>query len=256
MAISFLGYVLPWGQMSFWGATVITNLLSSLPYFGTDLVHWVWGGFSVGDPSLKRFLAVHFVLPILLVALVGLHLLLLHTKGRSTPLGITSQTDFIPFHNMYTIKDLHGFIILFGLLVFNVCFFPSIFCEPDNYIPANPISTPAHIIPEWYFLHAYAILRTVSSKLGGVIVMFSSLLILLSLYFSHYQKMVRLALYGPVKVLFWSFVVSFLALIWLGSCPVVNPFITLRRAFSLFYFIFFLLLPLSRFAWDKILWLV
>ena len=248
MAISFLGYVLPWGQMSFWGATVITNLLSSLPYFGFDLVHWVWGGFSVCDASLKRFLALHFVLPILLVALVGLHLLLLHTKGRRSPLGLTSQTDYIPFHSLYTIKDLLGFILLFSTLVINVCFFPSIFCEPDNYIPANPISTPAHIIPEWYFLYAYAILRTVSSKMGGVIVMFFSLFILLTLSFTHQQKMVRLAFYGPVKSLFWFFVLSFVALIWLGSCLVEYPFITLRRAFSLSYFSFFLLLPLSRLA--------
>jgi len=253
MAISFLGYVLPWGQISFWGATVITNLLSSLPYFGTDLVHWVWGGFSVADATLKRFLALHFLLPLLLIALVGLHLLLLHTKGRRSPLGISTETDNIPFHSLYTIKDVHGFILLLSLFVFTAFFFPSIFSEPDNYIPANPISTPAHIIPEWYFLYAYAILRTISSKLGGVIVMFSRLLVLLTLYFTHNQKIVRLAFYGPVKALFWCFVGCFVALIWLGSCPVVMPYVTLRRAFSLYYFIFFVLLPVSRLAWDKIL---
>lgn len=148
MAISFLGYVLPWGQISFWGATVITNLLSSLPYFGQEVVYWVWGGFSVGDASLKRFLALHFVLPFVLVALVGLHLLLLHAKGRRTPLGISSTRDYIPFHSLYSLKDLLGFILLLSLLLCVVCLFPSLFCEPDNYIPANPISTPAHIIPE------------------------------------------------------------------------------------------------------------
>jgi len=253
IAISFLGYILPWGQISFWGATVITNLFSALPYFGADFVLWLWGGFSVDDATLKRFLAAHFLFPFILVGLVGLHLFFLHASGSSTPLGVRSSTDYVAFHNLYSVKDAFGFIVLLWGLVITVCFFPSLFIESVNFVPANPLSTPSHIVPEWYFLFAYAILRSISSKLGGVLTMFCSLLILLTLRFSHFQRIKRLSFYGPVKLLYWSFVMTFFSLTYLGACPVIAPFLTLSCLSSISYFRFFALLPLSRHWWDSIL---
>src|SRR3954463_10594145 len=205
MATAFMGYVLPWGQMSFWGATVITNLFSAIPLVGEHIVTWLWGGFSVDNPTLNRFFALHYLLPFVIIAVVGLHLVALHTHGSNNPLGIDKKgpQDSIPFHPYYTIKDFYGlglFALIYGALVF---FAPNLLGEPDNYIPANPLQTPPHIVPEWYLLPFYAILRSIPNKLLGVIAMFGSILLLCFLPWLDGSK-VRSATFRPVyKWVFW-----------------------------------------------------
>lgn len=217
MAAAFLGYTLPWGQISFWGATVITNLLRALPYFGTTLVHWVWGGFSVDNATLARFFSLHFLLPFVVSALAGLHIFYLHTTGSNNPLGLASCADKVPFHSFYSFKDVFGFSILISVLLFLVFFFPYLFFVADNFMPANMLVTPSHIIPEWYFLFAYAILRCIYSKLGGVLALFSSIVILLFLSYSHSQSIKGLTYYGFIKAFFWVFVTVFVLLTVAGS---------------------------------------
>jgi len=250
MASAFLGYVLPWGQISFWGATVITNLFSTLPYVGSSLVTWLWGGFAVDNPTLTRFFTFHFLIPFAVSALTIIHIFFLHQFGSNNPLGVSSRPDMVPFHWYYSVKDTFGFCVVLRTLLFIVFFYPQVLGEADNFIPANPIITPPHIVPEWYFLFAYAILRSVPSKLGGVRALVGSILILLILPFTHNQTMKGLVYYGPVKALFWSHVVVLLLLTAGGGWPVEAPYLLVTRCLSILYFSFYALLPLCRYLWD------
>nr|ADG83882.1 cytochrome b [Microcebus murinus]ADG83885.1 cytochrome b [Microcebus murinus] len=236
MATAFMGYVLPWGQMSFWGATVITNLLSAIPYMGTDLVEWIWGGFSVDKATLTRFFAFHFIMPFVILALVMVHLLFLHETGSNNPLGIPSESDKIPFHPYYTIKDLLGLMFLLITLMILVLFSPDLLGDPDNYMPANPLSTPPHIKPEWYFLFAYAILRSIPNKLGGVLALVMSILILAIIPMLQTAKQ-RSMMFRPLsQIIFWILTADLLILTWIGGQPVEYPFVTIGQVASILYF--------------------
>ena len=244
MATAFMGYVLPWGQMSFWGATVITNLFSAIPLIGDNITQWLWGGYSVDNPTLSRFYTLHFLLPFLIVGVVILHIVALHTHGSNNPLGIDKKgpQDSIPFHPFYTIKDLFG--LSFALTIFfSVVFFaPDFLGHPDNYIPADPLKTPAHIVPEWYFLPFYAILRAIPDKLGGVIAMFSAIFVLFLLPWLDTSK-VRSATFRPIyKILFWIFLLDTVVLGWVGSKPAEGIYIVISRVATMYYFVHFLIL--------------
>ena len=246
MATAFMGYVLPWGQMSFWGATVITNLFSAIPVIGDYIVHWIWGGFSVDAPTINRFFVWHYLLPMILFMLVVVHMWALHIHKSNNPLGIDikSPADMMPFHPFYTIKDLYGLGIFMIIYMYFVFFAPDFFGEPDNYIPANPMVTPPHIVPEWYFLPFYAILRAIPDKLGGVIAMASGILILYVLPWLDTSK-IRSATYRPIyKQLFWIFAANALFLGWLGQKPAEGAYLIMGRISTAYYFIFFLILPL------------
>nr|AAK82362.1 cytochrome b [Phascolopsis gouldii] len=254
MGAAFVGYVLPWGQMSFWGATVITNLLSAIPYIGKTLVEWMWGGFAVGNATLNRFFAFHFLIPFILIFLSVLHLLFLHQTGSNNPLGISSNSLKIPFHPYYSFKDLFGFFVLLTGLFALTLLSPNLLGDPENFIPANPMSTPIHIKPEWYFLWAYAILRSIPNKLGGVIAMFAAILILLVLPFSNSSnKMRSLSFYPLSQLYFWSFIANTLLLTWIGGRPVEAPYEMLGQIFTSYYFLFFILNPIFLFYWDRML---
>lgn len=250
---AFLGYVLPWGQMSFWGATVITNLLSAVPYVGKMLVEWVWGGFSVDNATLTRFYSIHFLLPFIIAAISALHLLFLHETGSNNPLGLNRDRDKVPFHSYYRFKDLVGFIVLFSMLAFLALFRPQLLTDPENFIPANPLLAPEHIQPEWYFLFAYAILRSIPNKLGGVIGLVSSIAILFLLPFTHAGISRSLAFYPLNQGLFWTFIGIFFILTWIGACPVEAPYEQIGQVFTVLYFSYFILGPLSQKAWDNLL---
>nr|YP_007317557.1 cytochrome b [Phyllodactylus unctus]ADY86068.1 cytochrome b [Phyllodactylus unctus] len=244
MATAFVGYVLPWGQMSFWGATVITNLLSAIPYLGGPLVEWVWGGFSVDNATLTRFFTFHFLLPFLLTALVLLHLLFLHESGSNNPLGLTSHPDKVPFHPYYSYKDLFGLVLALVTLLCLALFTPYLLGDPENYTPANPLVTPPHIKPEWYFLFAYAILRSIPNKLGGVLALISSITILLLIPFLHAANQ-RTHTFRPItQMLFWTFLTTIVILTWIGAQPVEPPFILIGQIASGTYFLLLLTTPL------------
>lgn len=242
MATGFIGYVLPYSQLSFWGATVITNLISAIPYIGQDVVEWVWGGFSVSNATLNRFYSFHYLLPFILAALAVVHLIALHTDGSNNPLGVESDIDKVPFHPYYTIKDVFGYCV-FGMgFVYLIFFAPNMLGHPDSYIPANPLVTPSHIQPEWYFLFAYAILRSIPNKLLGVIALFASLVVLLVLPFIE-QSPIRSKQFRPIsKLMFWVFVADFFILTIIGGQVVEEPFITIGQIASIFYFLYFLVI--------------
>lgn len=242
MATAFMGYVLPWGQMSFWGATVITNLFSAIPLIGKDIVDWLWGGFAVDNPTLNRFFSLHFTFPFIIVGAVLLHLILLHEVGSNNPLGITLKTENIPFYPYFYTKDLFGLMILFLVFFIFVFYYPNTLGHPDNYIEANPMKTPLHIVPEWYFLPFYAILRSIPNKIGGVIAMFGSLIILLTIPFTNSSE-IRSTAFRPVfKVCYWLLVITFLLLGWVGQCPVEYPYTEIGIISMIYYFLFFIII--------------
>nr|YP_010546149.1 cytochrome b [Calomera brevipilosa]UYK51598.1 cytochrome b [Calomera brevipilosa] len=254
MATAFMGYVLPWGQMSFWGATVITNLLSAIPYVGTMLVQWVWGGFAVDNATLTRFFTFHFILPFIVAAMVLIHLLFLHQTGSNNPLGMNSNIDKIPFHPYFTFKDIMGFIILMMTLTLLTLLNPYYLGDPDNFTPANPLVTPVHIQPEWYFLFAYAILRSIPNKLGGVIALVMSIMILMILPFFNINKFQSMKFYPINQILFWTFLVIVILLTWIGMRPVESPFIFTGQVLTTLYFLYFIINPLTFKLWDKLIY--
>ena len=242
IATAFVGYVLPWGQMSFWGATVITNLLSAAPYIGYDLVQWIWGGFSVDNATLTRFFTFHFILPFIIAAVSIIHLLFLHQTGSSNPTGLNSNLDKVSFHPYFSYKDLFGFVILLGALAALSTFSPNLLGDPDNFTPANPLVTPPHIKPEWYFLFAYAILRSIPNKLGGVLALLFSILILFLIPLTHTSKL-RSLMFRPIaKIFFWTLIANTAILTWIGGQPVEDPFIIIGQITSALYFLIFVLL--------------
>lgn len=251
---AFIGYVLPWGQISFWGATVITNLLSAIPYLGTILVQWVWGGFAVDNATLTRFFTIHFLLPFIVAAIVIIHLLFLHQTGSNNPLGLNSNIDKIPFHPYFSFKDIIGFIILLITLTILTLLNPYYLGDPDNFIPANPLVTPVHIQPEWYFLFAYAILRSIPNKLGGVIALVISILILIIIPFYNFRNFQRLKFYPINQILFWFFFIIIVLLTWIGIRPVEDPYIFTGQILTILYFLYFLINPLIIKIWDNLLY--
>jgi len=253
IAAAFLGYVLPWGQISFWGATVITNLFSAIPFLGRDIVIWLWGGFAVGNATLTRFFAFHFLVPFIIVALVGVHLLFLHQTGSNNPLGINSNIDKILFHPYFSSKDLFGVWILLGSLVILRLTNPWLLGDPENFIPANPLVTPVHIQPEWYFLFAYAILRSIPNKLGGVLALAGAILILLVIPFQPTVKFRGLRFYPFRKLYFWWLVNLVILLTWIGARPVEEPYVLVGQILTVLYFFYYIRCCLFQAWWDKLL---
>nr|AHY88057.1 cytochrome b [Prinia socialis] len=254
MATAFVGYVLPWGQMSFWGATVITNLFSAIPYIGQTLVEWAWGGFSVDNPTLTRFFAIHFLLPFIIAGLTLVHLTLLHETGSNNPLGIPSDCDKIPFHPYYSTKDIVGFALMFIPLASLALFSPNLLGDPENFTPANPLATPPHIKPEWYFLFAYAILRSIPNKLGGVLALAASVLVLFLMPLLHTSKLRSMTFRPLSQILFWTLVANLMVLTWVGSQPVEHPFIIIGQLASFTYFtIILVLFPIVSIVENKML---
>nr|YP_010535842.1 cytochrome b [Luprops yunnanus]UYB79054.1 cytochrome b [Luprops yunnanus] len=252
MATAFLGYVLPWGQMSFWGATVITNLLSAIPYLGNSIVQWIWGGFAVDNATLTRFFAFHFLFPFIVAAMVMIHLLFLHQTGSNNPLGTNSNIDKISFHPFFSFKDILGFLVTLMTLVILNLSAPYLLGDPDNFTPANPLVTPVHIQPEWYFLFAYAILRSIPNKLGGVIALVLSIAILFIM--PMYKKNFLSNQFYPLnKILFWSLTSIVILLTWIGARPVEDPYILTGQILTVLYFTIYLLNPLSYKMWDNLI---
>jgi ubiquinol-cytochrome c reductase cytochrome b subunit len=242
MAAGFLGYVLPWGQMSFWGATVITNFFTAFPIIGEEIVPLLWGGFSVDNATLNRFFSLHYFIPFIIAALSGLHIVILHIPKSNNPMGIRTLNDYLQFHPYFTFKDIFSvvvFLIIFSLFVF---FFPNMLGHPDNYIQANPMVTPPHIVPEWYFLPFYAILRSVPDKLGGVLAMFFAIIILLLLPLLNISN-IRSSWFRPLyKPFFWLFAINCLILGWIGGKTPDAPYVLIGQIATVFYFVYFLIL--------------
>nr|AUG59220.1 cytochrome b [Poecilia vivipara]AUG59221.1 cytochrome b [Poecilia vivipara]AUG59222.1 cytochrome b [Poecilia vivipara]AUG59223.1 cytochrome b [Poecilia vivipara]AUG59224.1 cytochrome b [Poecilia vivipara] len=254
MMTAFVGYVLPWGQMSFWGATVITNLLSAVPYVGDTLVQWIWGGFSVDNATLTRFFAFHFLLPFIVAAATLVHLIFLHETGSNNPIGLNSDADKISFHPYFSYKDLLGFIFLLTTLVALALFSPNLLGDPENFTPANPLVTPPHIKPEWYFLFAYAILRSIPNKLGGVLALLASILVLMVIPLLHTSKQRSLTFRPLTQLLFWLLVADVIILTWIGGMPVEHPFIIIGQIASfLYFFLFLFLIPTAALVENKML---
>jgi ubiquinol-cytochrome c reductase cytochrome b subunit len=242
MATAFIGYVLPWGQMSFWGATVITNLFSAIPVVGESIVQWLWGGFSVDNATLNRFFSLHYLLPFAIAGLALVHLVLLHQNGSTNPLGIESNVDKISFYPYFYVKDLLGFVTLMALFTFFVYFQPNTLGHPDNYIPANPMVTPVHIVPEWYFLPFYAVLRSIPDKLGGVLAMGGAIVMILIMPWLNTSE-VRSSAFRPIyRKLFWFLLADFLILGWIGQNEVETPYVEVGQLSTIIYFGFFLVL--------------
>nr|YP_009092100.1 cytochrome b [Aporia potanini intercostata]AGG35784.1 cytochrome b [Aporia potanini intercostata] len=253
MMTAFMGYVLPWGQMSFWGATVITNLLSAIPYLGNSLLNWIWGGFAVDNATLTRFYTFHFILPFIIMMMSMIHLLFLHQTGSNNPLGLNSNLDKIPFHPYFTFKDLIGFIIILFILIMLTLINPYMLGDPDNFIPANPLVTPIHIQPEWYFLFAYAILRSIPNKLGGVIALLMSILILAILPFTFNKKIQGIQFYPINQIIFWSMISTIILLTWIGARPVETPYIFTGQFLTVIYFSYYIINPIINKMWDKLI---
>nr|AKQ12981.1 cytochrome b [Pachytriton granulosus] len=251
MATAFVGYVLPWGQMSFWGASVITNLLSAIPYVGGSLVEWVWGGFSVDKATLTRFFAFHFLLPFLIAGVSIIHLLFLHETGSNNPTGVPSNQDKISFHPYFSYKDLLGFLLALLTLVLIALIVPNLLVDPENFIPANPLMAPPHIKPEWYFLFAYAILRSIPNKLGGVIALLMSILILVFIPMLHTSKQRSLMFRSTSQILFWLLVANTLILTWIGGMPVEPPFTEIGQIASILYFLLFIIMIPLIGLWEN-----
>ncbi len=256
MATAFIGYVLPWGQMSFWGATVITSLVTAIPVIGKDIAYWIWGGFSIDNPTLTRFYSIHYLLPFLLTAIIFLHLVFLHLEGSSNPTGVESGPGKITFHPYFTYKD--ATILLFTFLCFFVLvfFFPNYLGHTDNFIPANPLSTPAHIVPEWYFTPFYAILRAYPTKAGGAILMLLSILMLFLLPTIHRifatNSLILIPYSNFSKTIFWLWVANFFMLMFLGSNPAAQPYISMSEIHTFGYFVYILsILPFTLFIEDS-----
>lgn len=250
---AFLGYVLPWGQISFWGATVITNLVSAIPYLGTIIVQWIWGGFAVDNATLTRFFTFHFLFPFIVSALVIIHLLFLHQTGSNNPLGTKRNIDKLPFHPYFSFKDIVGFLIITIFLILLTLYNPYLLGDPDNFTPANPLVTPVHIQPEWYFLFAYAILRSIPNKLGGVIALVISIAILYIIPFINKKKFLRTQFYPLNKIIFWSLFTIFILLTWIGARPVEDPYILTGQILTIIYFSYFIINPVIAKIWDKII---
>nr|AOT84765.1 cytochrome b [Platerodrilus sp. MNCN/DNA:86739] len=252
MGTAFLGYVLPWGQMSFWGATVITNLLSAIPYIGSTLTQWLWGGFAIENATLNRFFALHFLMPFLITALVLIHLIFLHKTGSNNPLGTNSNIDKIPFHPYFSIKDTMWIIMMMTMITLISLMSPFMLSDPENFIPANPLMTPNHIKPEWYFLFAYAILRSIPNKLGGVLALLFSIMILFTMPMIK-KSMQSNKFYPMNKIMFWTFLSTNIMLTWIGAQPVEDPFIMMGQSLTIMYFLFFPLNFMLYKIWDKMM---
>nr|VFU78695.1 Cytochrome b oxydase [Proasellus karamani] len=244
MATAFLGYVLPWGQMSFWGATVITNLVSTIPIYGQDLVQWLWGGFAVGGTTLTRFFAFHYLLPMVISALVLIHIMYLHQSGSTNPTGVVVSVSKESFHPFYSVKDIAGMVMMLAFLLSLSLLAPFLLGDPENFNEANPLSTPLHIQPEWYYLFAYAILRSIPNKLGGVISLLLSVLVLYIIPFTVNKDSSSGQVYPLGRGLFWSFVSVVFLLTWIGARPVEMPYILVGQLLTLSYFMFFFINPL------------
>ena len=253
MATAFLGYTLPWGQMSLWGATVITNILGAFPIIGKYIVSWLWGGFSVDNPTLKRFFVLHFLLPLVLLGVSLLHLALLHVSGSTNPLGVCTKINYVRFYPKFIVKDIFGFLTIIGLLsLFTVFLYPNALGHPDNYIRADALVTPKHIVPEWYFLPFYAILRAIPDKFGGVLAMFRSILILFLLPLLGRFKAKSSKFTTISQFFFWLFIGNILLLGWLGACLVEEPYVIISQLSTIFYFsYFFLILPFLTYLEQK-----